>query len=297
MTQHSEQLTRDGDAAQDLGAPEPRWSPRRAAVLGAGSWGTTFAKILTDAGLSGEGPAPEVVLWGRDAEAMSRIARTRVNERYVPGTHLPDPLQVTADLAQALSDAQDHLARGGVVVIYPEGTLTRDPLRWPMHAYPGAARLALGLDVPVIPIAHWGDQQILGRDSRWRVHVSLRPRRPVRVRVGEPVDLSRFRSTRAPGIDDAEPHRDRVDLGDVVGHDQARAVGRDPLQMLDAAPGQQPVGQPHEPLEDLQLEIELTASTGAAGAGHVQLPAVRGDQLFATSNVAPRASSFVVKCS
>ena len=67
MTQHSEQLTRDGDAAQDLGAPEPRWSPRRAAVLGAGSWGTTFAKILTDAGLSGEGPAPEVVLWGRDA--------------------------------------------------------------------------------------------------------------------------------------------------------------------------------------------------------------------------------------
>ena len=105
MTQHSEQLTRDGDAAQDLGAPEPRWSPRRAAVLGAGSWGTTFAKILTDAGLSGEGPAPEVVLWGRDAEAMSRIARTRVNERYVPGTHLPDPLQVTADLAQALEGA------------------------------------------------------------------------------------------------------------------------------------------------------------------------------------------------
>lgn len=105
----------------------------------------------------------------------------------------------TRDTAQALSDAQDHLARGGVVVIYPEGTLTRDPLRWPMHAYPGAARLALGLDVPVIPIAHWGDQQILGRDSRWLVHVSLRPRRPVRVRVGEPVDLSRFRSTRAPG--------------------------------------------------------------------------------------------------
>lgn len=113
----------------------------------------------------------------------------------------------TRDTAQALRDAQDRLARGGAVGIYPEGTLTRDPLRWPMHAYPGAAQLALGLEVPVIPIAHWGDQEILGRDSSWRLRVSLRPRRPVRVRVGEPVDLTPFRSEPAPGqtgLTDAE---------------------------------------------------------------------------------------------
>lgn len=96
--------------------PEAVWTPRRLAVLGAGSWGTTFAKVLTDAGLrrpagsppgtEGEPPAAEVVLWGRDPAAMTRMARTRVNDRYVPGTHLPEPLRMTSDLAVALEGAE-----------------------------------------------------------------------------------------------------------------------------------------------------------------------------------------------
>lgn len=97
------------------------------------------------------------------------------------------------DSVRALASAQERVAGGGCVVVYPEGTLTRDPQRWPMHAYTGAARLALSLDVPLIPMAHWGDQEILGRDEDWRLRVSLRPRRPVEVRVGQPVDLSRWR--------------------------------------------------------------------------------------------------------
>ena len=100
MTQRS---SRAGAAPSEIAGAE--WAPRRAAVLGAGSWGTTFAKVLADAGLQTPGTAPEVVLWGRDEEAMSRTARTRVNERYVPGTHLPDPLRITADLAEALRGA------------------------------------------------------------------------------------------------------------------------------------------------------------------------------------------------
>ncbi|MDO5618327.1 NAD(P)H-dependent glycerol-3-phosphate dehydrogenase [Kocuria sp.] len=83
---------------------------RKAAVLGAGSWGTTFAKVLVDASLSepvqpGGEPALEVHLWGRDSEAMTRMARTRVNQRYVPGLHLPDPLRITDDLSSALDGA------------------------------------------------------------------------------------------------------------------------------------------------------------------------------------------------
>lgn len=120
----------------------------------------------------------------------------------------------TRDSARALSDARQRLAEGAAVVIYPEGTLTRDPLRWPMHSYPGAARLALGLGIPVIPVAHWGDEQILGRDEHWKVRVSLWPRKRVRVRVGEPVDLSRFRSAEPPAPAAAGDHADPAPLTD-----------------------------------------------------------------------------------
>jgi 1-acyl-sn-glycerol-3-phosphate acyltransferase len=80
--------------------------------------------------------------------------------------------------------------RGNAVIVYPEGTLTRDPDLWPMRGKTGAARMALAYDVPVIPVAHWGTQEILGRYSR-RIHVF--PRHTVTVVVGDPVDLSRYR--------------------------------------------------------------------------------------------------------
>lgn len=84
--------------------------PRKIAVLGAGSWGTTFAKVLADSARAAaharhEPPARTVVLWGRDAEAMGHVARTHVNDRYVPGIRLPGLLQATGDLAAALHGA------------------------------------------------------------------------------------------------------------------------------------------------------------------------------------------------
>lgn len=98
----------------------------------------------------------------------------------------------TADSVKALSAAQRHLAAGSPVIIYPEGTLTRDPQLWPMHAFPGAARLALAMDVPVIPVAHWGDQEIVGRDPgpEGKRHFRPFPRKRVRIRFGPAVDLS-----------------------------------------------------------------------------------------------------------
>lgn len=94
----------------------------------------------------------------------------------------------TANAADALRDAKAALERGECVVIYPEGTVTRDPDYWPMAGRTGVARLALETGVPVIPIALWGAQDILGRDGRIRIF----PRRTVWVTAGAPVDLSAY---------------------------------------------------------------------------------------------------------
>ncbi|MFI7578830.1 1-acyl-sn-glycerol-3-phosphate acyltransferase [Kocuria kalidii] len=103
-------------------------------------------------------------------------------------------LRGTADAAAALTAARAELASGGAVVIYPEGTLTRDPGRWPMTGFTGAARLALATGAPVVPVAHWGDQEVLDHaQPSGRRTVSLFPRKDVRVRIGPPVDLTPWR--------------------------------------------------------------------------------------------------------
>lgn len=95
--------------------------------------------------------------------------------------------------ADSLAAAGRLVARGGAVIVYPEGTLTRDPDEWPMRGKSGAVRLALEHDIPIIPMAHWGDQKIL---PRWRKRISFFPRKPVEMIVGEPFDLSPWRGRR-----------------------------------------------------------------------------------------------------
>lgn len=93
----------------------------------------------------------------------------------------------TQTMAQATALVKD----GRGVIVYPEGTLTRDPELWPMRGKSGAARLALAGDLPLIPVAHWGVQDIMGRYAK---SLSLwPPRKPVTMAVGDPVDLSDLR--------------------------------------------------------------------------------------------------------
>src|ERR1700750_1782256 len=92
-----------------------------------------------------------------------------------------------ADAALALKQAEQALAEGAAVIVYPEGTATRDPDLWPMVAKTGAARLALATGVPVIPVARWGTQDILPYGSK---KPKLWPRQTVRTVAGPPVDLS-----------------------------------------------------------------------------------------------------------
>lgn len=89
----------------------------------------------------------------------------------------------------SLKVAREVLDDGGGIVIYPEGTLTRDPQLWPMRGRTGAARLALETGAPVIPIAQWGAQEVFPRYAK-RLH--LFPRKHVRLLAGDPVDLSSF---------------------------------------------------------------------------------------------------------
>ncbi|ANS80633.1 1-acyl-sn-glycerol-3-phosphate acyltransferase [Serinicoccus hydrothermalis] len=88
----------------------------------------------------------------------------------------------------ALEAARAALAAGRCIAIMPEGTLTRDPDLWPMRAKSGVGRLALTSRAPVVPVAQWGAQEVLG-------HYARRPgnllKRPVQhVSAGPPVDLS-----------------------------------------------------------------------------------------------------------
>ncbi|GAB3036300.1 lysophospholipid acyltransferase family protein [Parafrigoribacterium mesophilum] len=88
-------------------------------------------------------------------------------------------------------DTAERLAERGLgVIIYPEGSLTRDPDLWPMRGKTGAVRMALEAGVPLIPAASWGAQQILPRYAK---RISLFPRKNVVIRYGDPVDLSTFR--------------------------------------------------------------------------------------------------------
>ena len=91
------------------------------------------------------------------------------------------------DAAQALRLAADALGRGEAVIIYPEGTATRDPGLWPMAAKTGVARLALATGAPVVPVARWGTQTVLPYGS---TKPRLWPRQTVRTVAGRPVDLS-----------------------------------------------------------------------------------------------------------
>lgn len=93
--------------------------------------------------------------------------------------------------AEAFAAAIEAVDDDGVIVMYPEGTMTRDPQLWPMSGKSGPVRVALETGRPLIPVAQWGPQDI------WYPYESvkkirLRPRRTVQVRVGDPVDLTEF---------------------------------------------------------------------------------------------------------
>ncbi len=92
----------------------------------------------------------------------------------------------SANALGAFSAAVEAVRQGECVVVYPEGTITRDPDLWPMTGKSGAARIALETGAPVIPVAHWGVQEILAPYAK---SVRLLPRKTVTFKAGDPVAL------------------------------------------------------------------------------------------------------------
>ena len=104
----------------------------------------------------------------------------------------------TVDAQYALAAAVEALAAGKLIVIHPEGTVTRDPEGWPMNGRTGAARLALlAPHVPVIPVAQWGVQDSI---DLYRKRVKLLPRPRHVLSVGAPIDLSEFAGAQASAL-------------------------------------------------------------------------------------------------
>ncbi|MGW0931529.1 NAD(P)H-dependent glycerol-3-phosphate dehydrogenase [Streptomyces sp. NPDC002644] len=91
-------MTRPVPAESGPGPGPAGARPVKAAVFGAGSWGTAFAIVLADAGC-------EVTLWARRPEVVEAVNSTRVNADYLPGVELPAGIRATADPAEAARDA------------------------------------------------------------------------------------------------------------------------------------------------------------------------------------------------
>jgi glycerol-3-phosphate dehydrogenase (NAD(P)+) len=104
------------------------------AVLGAGSWGTAFAKVVGDAGR-------QVVLWARRPEVADAIRDTRQNPDYLPGIRLPDTLSATSNAAAALEGAD------AVVLAVPSQTLRANLAHWKPLLPPGRTLVSLAKGV------------------------------------------------------------------------------------------------------------------------------------------------------
>jgi glycerol-3-phosphate dehydrogenase (NAD(P)+) len=102
----------------------------RTAVLGAGSWGTAFAKLLADAG-------GEVTLWARREDVAATIRDTGTNPGYLPECRLPERVTATSDAGKAIAGA------GVVVLAVPSQTLRGNLAEWAAFLEPDATLVSL----------------------------------------------------------------------------------------------------------------------------------------------------------
>ena len=102
----------------------------KAAVLGAGSWGTTFAQVLCDAGT-------RTVLFSRKPQLAKALAGLHENPDYLPGIALTPALDATPDPAEALAGADL------VAFAVPAQSLRANLTAWAPLIPPGALLVSL----------------------------------------------------------------------------------------------------------------------------------------------------------
>lgn len=201
----------DGRAAADSEVAYPRFEP--AALKRSLFWATptanairVFIRALTRIESTGDqqlghGPVilapfhaskidPLVIamaVWRRGVLphflAKSSIFKGFVGRALVTMGQIP-VLRASTKAGDSLIHAKNALAAGQAVVIYPQGTLTKDPELWPQVAKTGVARLAVETGIPVIPVGHWGLEDVMPVHSS---RIRPRPFDTVRVRFGDPI--------------------------------------------------------------------------------------------------------------
>lgn len=162
------------------------------------------------------------------------------------------------DAAMAFKDALAAVERGETIIVYPEGTMTKDPNLWPMTGKTGAARIALRTGAPVLPIAQWGAQEVFASYSK---KPDFFPRKTLKVVAGEPIDLrARFgREATSETLRNATEYIMDVITGMLaeLRGEQPPAVRFDP----DAATSEPDAGRP----ETAVVGPESAGAAGAAG--------------------------------
>ena len=138
--------------------------------------------------------------------AKASLFKIPVAGRALAGLDQVPVFRGSAQAREAVDAAVKLLDRGDSIAVFPEGTLTRDPDMWPMLARTGAARMALEHDVPVVPVAQWGAQDLLGPYSK---RLRPCPRKRVVVKAGPAIDLDEFRG-RALDIEVLRAATDRI---------------------------------------------------------------------------------------
>jgi 1-acyl-sn-glycerol-3-phosphate acyltransferase len=140
--------------------------------------------------------------------AKAGLFRNKVLGRFLRAARQIPVFRASRDAVGAYDAAVAAVEAGECVVVYPEGTLTRDPGLWPMTGKSGAARIGLATGCPVIPVGQWGAHELLPPYAK---KPDLFPRKRITMKVGDPVDLSDLAATAAPGEHSAAVVRQATD--------------------------------------------------------------------------------------
>jgi 1-acyl-sn-glycerol-3-phosphate acyltransferase len=126
----------------------------------------------------------------------------------------------TSQAGDALRSAVQAVNAGRCVLIFPEGTATKDPELWPMKGHTGAVRLAHATGAPLIPLAHWGTYDLLPRGKFFPRGI---PRKRIDVIAGEAIDVELSQEPTSFEIREATAH-----LMDVITRLEARLRNEEP---------------------------------------------------------------------
>jgi glycerol-3-phosphate dehydrogenase (NAD(P)+) len=125
-------------------------------ILGAGAWGTALAISLAE--------RHRVVLWGRDENAMLKVAAKRENSQYLPNTPLPAQLTVTSHFADAIAHVTSATASNDALLIVATSVAGLRPLAQQLKSHPilNLVWLCKGLEENTQLLPHQIVREILG---------------------------------------------------------------------------------------------------------------------------------------